>query len=204
MSAVFDLVRELIRRVSVTPDDAGCQAVIAERLARSGFAIERLRYGDVDNLWATHGDGAPVLLLLGHTDVVPSGPVDAWTSPPFEPTVREGRLYGRGAADMKSGVAVMVVALDEFVRAHLFHLLAAMKDGVDVLGYLHWSLTDNYEWGRFTPRFGLFRVDYLDDARPRDRLDAGGVDAASAYAAIVRAIRAKDSAALATALVGGA
>ena len=140
MSAVFDLVRELIRRVSVTPDDAGCQAVIAERLARSGFAIERLRYGDVDNLWATHGDGAPVLLLLGHTDVVPSGPVDAWTSPPFEPTVREGRLYGRGAADMKSGVAAMVVALDEFVRAHPRHagtaalLLTSDEEGASVDG----------------------------------------------------------------------
>ncbi|MEP6511924.1 MAG: M20/M25/M40 family metallo-hydrolase, partial [Dokdonella sp.] len=95
-SIVFDLACELIHRPSLTPDDAGCQAVIAERLARAGFSIERMRFGDVDNLWATHGSGGPVLVLLGHTDVVPSGPADAWTSPPFSPTIRDGRLYGRG------------------------------------------------------------------------------------------------------------
>lgn len=122
MSTVVDLASELIRRASVTPDDAGCQALIAERLAGAGFAIERLRYGEVDNLWATHGEGAPVLVFLGHTDVVPPGPAESWTSAPFEPTVRDGRLYGRGAADMKSGVAAMTLALDEFVRAHADHV----------------------------------------------------------------------------------
>jgi succinyl-diaminopimelate desuccinylase len=139
MSAIFDLTCELIHRASVTPDDAGCQSVIAERLARAGFAIERLRYGEVDNLWATHGSNGPLFLLLGHTDVVPSGPAEAWASPPFEPTVRfcdlpdredqeaaiHGRtllLYGRGAADMKSGVAAMVVALEAFVHAYPDHL----------------------------------------------------------------------------------
>jgi succinyl-diaminopimelate desuccinylase len=121
MSAVFELTCELIHRASVTPDDAGCQAVIAERLGRAGFTIEHLHFDSVDNLWATHGSGAPVLAFLGHTDVVPSGPADAWSSPPFEPSVRDGYLYGRGAADMKSGVAAMVVALETFVRAHPGH-----------------------------------------------------------------------------------
>jgi succinyl-diaminopimelate desuccinylase len=121
LSSVLDLTSELIRRASVTPDDAGCQALIAQRLARSGFAIEHLRYGEVDNLWATHGDGGPVLMFLGHTDVVPSGPLAAWTSPPFEPAVRGGRLYGRGAADMKSGVAAMTIALEQFVGGHPAH-----------------------------------------------------------------------------------
>ena len=93
MSDVLDLTRDLIARRSVTPDDAGCQALIAARLAAAGFAVESLRYGDVDNLWATHGQGGPVLVLLGHTDVVPSGPVEAWTSDPFAPEIRDGVLY---------------------------------------------------------------------------------------------------------------
>jgi succinyl-diaminopimelate desuccinylase len=121
MSPVLELASELIRRASVTPDDAGCQTLIAERLAKSGFAIERLHYEDVDNLWATHGEGAPVLAFLGHTDVVPPGPLDAWTSPPFEPAIRDGRLYGRGAADMKSGVAAMTIALEAFVQVNPHH-----------------------------------------------------------------------------------
>lgn len=120
-TGVFELTCELIRRTSVTPADAGCQAVLASRLAAAGFAIEQLRFGDVDNLWATHGTQGPVMVLLGHTDVVPSGPVDAWTSAPFEPSVRDGRLYGRGAADMKSGVAAMTLALEAFVSAHPDH-----------------------------------------------------------------------------------
>ena len=121
MSEIVDLTIELVRRASVTPDDKGCQAMLAERLQRSGFAIEHLRYGEVDNLWATHGSGAPVLVFLGHTDVVPSGPVEQWSSPPFEPTMRNGRLYGRGAADMKSGVAAMTLALEAFAAAHPDH-----------------------------------------------------------------------------------
>lgn len=121
MSAVFDLACALIERASVTPDDAGCQDLLASRLARAGFACERLRYGQVDNLWATHGQGGPVLVLLGHTDVVPSGPPEDWTDPPFTPTVRAGRLYGRGAADMKSSVAAMCVALERFVARHPEH-----------------------------------------------------------------------------------
>lgn len=118
---VIDLTCDLIRRVSVSPDDAGCQEALAARLAACGFRIERLAFGDVDNLWATHGDGGLVLALLGHTDVVPAGPPDAWTSPPFEPTVRDGMLYGRGAADMKGSVAAMVLALERFVAEQPDH-----------------------------------------------------------------------------------
>ncbi|WP_266169405.1 succinyl-diaminopimelate desuccinylase [Dyella subtropica] len=121
MSAVFDLTAELIRRRSVTPEDAGCQALLAERLARAGFIIEHLRYGEVDNLWATHGEGGPLLVFLGHTDVVPTGPADSWQSDPFHPVVRDGLLYGRGAADMKGSVAAMAVALEQFVTAHPNH-----------------------------------------------------------------------------------
>ncbi|MCX7513623.1 succinyl-diaminopimelate desuccinylase [Frateuria sp. STR12] len=121
MSEVLDLTRDLIARRSVTPEDAGCQALIAERLARAGFAVEHLRFGEVDNLWATHGSDGATLVFLGHTDVVPSGPADAWQSPPFEPTVRDGHLYGRGAADMKGAVAAMVLALEHFVASHPQH-----------------------------------------------------------------------------------
>ena len=121
MSDVLDLTCELVSRPSVTPDDAGCQSMLADRLARAGFACEHLRFGAVDNLWATHGSGGPVLVLLGHTDVVPPGPREAWTSDPFVPEIRDGVLYGRGAADMKSGVAAFVVAAERFVAAHPDH-----------------------------------------------------------------------------------
>lgn len=122
MSVVVDLACGLIARPSITPDDAGCQALIAGRLQAAGFGIEHLRFGEVDNLWATHGRGdGPVLVLLGHTDVVPPGPREAWASDPFVPEVRDGVLYGRGAADMKSSVAAFVVALETFVAAHPDH-----------------------------------------------------------------------------------
>jgi len=121
MSDVLELARDLIRRRSVTPEDAGCLPLIGERLERVGFHVEHLRYGEVDNLWVTHGAAGPTLAFLGHTDVVPSGPEAAWQSPPFEPTIRDGRLYGRGAADMKGSVAAMVVALEQFVAAHPEH-----------------------------------------------------------------------------------
>ncbi|MET0934529.1 MAG: succinyl-diaminopimelate desuccinylase [Luteibacter sp.] len=140
MSAVLDLTIDLIRRRSVTPDDAGCLPLIAGRLAALGFRIEHLRFGDVDNLWATHGNGGPVLAFLGHTDVVPTGPEENWASPPFEPTQRDGHLYGRGAADMKGSVAAMVVALERFVAAHPAHpgtvglLLTSDEEGVALHG----------------------------------------------------------------------
>src|SRR3970282_2661866 len=122
MSDVFDLTCELIARASVTPEDAGCQALIASRLRSAEFACEHLRFGDVDNLWATHGsDAGPTLLLLGHTDVVPPGPRAAWSSDPFVPEIRNGNLYGRGAADMKGSVAAFVVAAERFVGAHPDH-----------------------------------------------------------------------------------
>ncbi len=121
MSEVLDLTFDLIARTSVTPGDAGCQELVAARLRRAGFAIERLRFGDVDNLWATHGSGAPVLVLLGHTDVVPPGPREAWSSDPFVPEIRDGILYGRGAADMKGSVAAFAVAAGQFVAAHPDH-----------------------------------------------------------------------------------
>jgi len=112
MNPTLDLLQELIRRPSITPDDAGCQALIAARLHAAGFTIRHLRLGDTDNLWATHGSGAPLIAFAGHTDVVPPGDLAAWTSPPFAPTIRDGKLYGRGAADMKAGVAAMTVALE--------------------------------------------------------------------------------------------
>ena len=140
MSAVVDLACDLIRRRSVTPEDAGCLPMIGERLARAGFRVEHLRYGEVDNLWATHGaelvpGHGDLLVFLGHTDVVPSGPETAWSSPPFAPTIRDGCLYGRGAADMKGAVAAMVVALEQFVAACPQHagrlglLLTADEEG---------------------------------------------------------------------------
>ena len=121
MSDVVELARELIGRCSITPEDAGCQALIAARLARAGFACESMRFGDVDNLWATHGTGSPVLVLLGHTDVVPPGPREAWRSDPFVGEIRDGNLFGRGSADMKGSVAAFVVALERFVAAHPQH-----------------------------------------------------------------------------------
>jgi len=140
MSPVLELTRDLISRRSVTPQDEGCLVLIAGRLAAVGFRIEHLRFGDVDNLWATHGSDGPVLAFLGHTDVVPPGPQDAWRSPPFVPTESDGMLYGRGAADMKGSVAAMVVALERFVLAHPAHpgvvglLLTSDEEGVALHG----------------------------------------------------------------------
>ncbi len=148
MSDVIALTKELISRVSVTPDDAGCQTLIAERLARAGFRCEQIDFGSVKNLWATHGSrdatcSGPVLCFLGHTDVVPPGPREAWASDPFVPEVRDGFLYGRGAADMKSGVAAMVCALEAFVAANPKHagtvalLLTSDEEGDAIDGVRH-------------------------------------------------------------------
>ena len=120
-SAVRALVEDLVARPSVTPGDAGCQALIAGRLAASGFAAETLAEGGVTNLWLRRGAAAPLVVFAGHTDVVPPGPLAQWLSDPFAPTERDGRLYGRGTADMKSSIAAFVVAAEEFVAAHPDH-----------------------------------------------------------------------------------
>lgn len=115
------LLCDLIRCRSLTPDDAGCQSVLASRLEELGFNCESLPFGDVDNLWARRGDSGPVLCFAGHTDVVPAGSENEWQSDPFEPTVRDGFLYGRGSADMKSGLAAMIVAFESFIGEHPDH-----------------------------------------------------------------------------------
>ena len=121
MSSTLALSRALIARPSVTPDDKGCQQLLAERLEKIGFVIEPLRFGDVDNLWARRGTAAPLFAFAGHTDVVPSGPPSDWTTDPFAPVVRDGCLYGRGAADMKGSIAAMVTACERFVEKHADH-----------------------------------------------------------------------------------
>src|SRR3954468_13047334 len=108
----LELAQELIARRSITPEDGGCQELIAARLEKSGFRCEPLRFGDVTNLWARRGGAHPVVCFAGHTDVVPTGPLSEWHSDPFVPTVREGKLFGRGAADMKSSIAAFVVAAE--------------------------------------------------------------------------------------------
>ncbi len=139
-SEVVTLAIELIRRPSVTPEDGGCQTLIADRLARAGFNAEPMRFGDVDNLWLRRGNAAPLFCFAGHTDVVPPGPLDQWRFPPFEPTVHDGHLYGRGAADMKGSVAAMVVACERFVSRHPAHrgsitlLLTSDEEGAAVNG----------------------------------------------------------------------
>lgn len=120
-SDVRALAHELIQRPSVTPDDAGCQDFLTSQLAPIGFQCEALTFGQVSNLWARRGTAGPLLVFAGHTDVVPTGPLERWDSPPFTPTERDGKLYGRGAADMKSSIAAFVAAAQEFVRDHPRH-----------------------------------------------------------------------------------
>jgi succinyl-diaminopimelate desuccinylase len=121
VNETLELAKELIARRSVTPEDSGCQALIAGRLAAAGFACEDVRCGDVSNLWARRGSARPLLCFAGHTDVVPPGPLSQWLSDPFVPTIRDGRLYGRGAADMKSSIASFVTAVEAFVRERPEH-----------------------------------------------------------------------------------
>jgi succinyl-diaminopimelate desuccinylase len=120
-TATLDLARELIARRSLTPDDAGCQELLKARLSRAGFRCETLVSNGVTNLWARRGTARPAVCFAGHTDVVPTGPLHAWTSDPFAPTIRDGFLYGRGAADMKSSLAAFVVAIERFVAEHRAH-----------------------------------------------------------------------------------
>ena len=121
METTLDFAMELIRRASVTPADSGCQQLMAEKLAAAGFDIEDLQYGEVANLWARRGTEGPVLCFAGHTDVVPPGPEDGWNTDPFVPEIRDGKLFGRGAADMKAALAAMVDASCEFVAEHPDH-----------------------------------------------------------------------------------
>src|SRR5438552_8275392 len=120
-TAALSLAKELIARRSVTPEDGGCQQRLAERLGRAGFRCEPMKFGEVANRWARRGAGHPVVCFAGHTDVVPTGPLSEWHSDPFVPTVREGKLYGRGAADMKSSIAAFVVAAERFVAERPRH-----------------------------------------------------------------------------------
>ncbi len=139
-SDTLDLSLNLMRRPSVTPEDHDCQAVMAERLAKAGFQIENMRFDDVDNLWARRGTQQPVFCFAGHTDVVPTGNLDNWKSDPFAPEVRDGILYGRGAADMKTALAAMVVASERFVEKHPNHkgsiafLITSDEEGPSING----------------------------------------------------------------------
>jgi succinyl-diaminopimelate desuccinylase len=138
--AALELAKELIARRSVTPEDGGCQEVIAKRLSRAGFDCEPMKFGAVTNLWARRGTQHPVVCFAGHTDVVPSGPLSEWHSDPFVPTIRDGKLYGRGAADMKSSIAAFVVAVETFVKERPGHsgsialLLTSDEEGPAVDG----------------------------------------------------------------------
>jgi len=140
MSSTLQLTQELIARESVSPTDGGCQPLMMQRLAAAGFSVESLRFGAVDNFWAKRGSEGPVFCFAGHTDVVPSGPLDEWRSNPFEPVIRDGLLYGRGAADMKSGLAAMLTASEEFVERHPKHrgtiafLITSDEEGPSVDG----------------------------------------------------------------------
>ena len=140
MSQALELAENLIARRSVTPADEGCQQLIAQRLKAVGFSVEPLRFGNVENLWARRGAAAPVFCFAGHTDVVPTGPLEEWRSDPFVPSQRDGLLYGRGAADMKTGLAAMVTATEEFVRSHPRHrgsiafLITSDEEGPSVDG----------------------------------------------------------------------
>ncbi|MEW6689655.1 MAG: succinyl-diaminopimelate desuccinylase [Pseudomonadota bacterium] len=140
MQGALELAEELIRRRSVTPEDGGCQALLAARLERCGFRCEPMRFGEVSNLWARRGGARPLVCFAGHTDVVPAGPLAEWHSDPFVPTLRDGKLYGRGAADMKSSIAAFVVAVEAFVRERPRHtgsialLLTSDEEGPAVDG----------------------------------------------------------------------
>jgi succinyl-diaminopimelate desuccinylase len=139
-SATLKLASELIARPSITPADAGCQALLIERLGAIGFECETMVFDDVTNLWARRGQGAPLLAFAGHTDVVPTGPLDKWHSDPFTPEIRDGNLFGRGAADMKSSIAAMVTACERFVAQHAQHrgsialLITSDEEGIAING----------------------------------------------------------------------
>ena len=140
MNNTLELAKSLISQASVTPDDNGCQSIMIERLKKIGFEIHRLKFGDVDNFWATRGNSGPIFAFAGHTDVVPAGNEDAWNTSPFEPTIKGDYLYGRGAADMKGGLASMVTATENFVQDNPNHngtiafLITSDEEGVAING----------------------------------------------------------------------
>ncbi len=140
MSKTLELAKSLISQASVTPDDNGCQSIMIERLKKIGFEIRSLKFGDVDNFWATRGNSGPIFAFAGHTDVVPPGNEDAWNTMPFEPTIKNGFLFGRGAADMKGGLASMVTATESFVKENPNHkgtiafLITSDEEGVAING----------------------------------------------------------------------
>jgi len=140
MSETLKLAEALIRRASVTPEDAGCQDLLAERLSTLDFKAERLDFNDTQNIWLKRGTAKPLFVFLGHTDVVPTGPLDKWLSPPFEPTIRDGKLYGRGTADMKGGIAAFITAVERFIAKHPDHkgaialMLTSDEEGIATNG----------------------------------------------------------------------
>ena len=140
MSNTLELAKSLISKPSITPDDLGCQAIMIDRLKKIGFEIHPLKFGDVDNFWAVHGDSGPLFAFAGHTDVVPAGDENAWNTMPFEPTIKDGYLYGRGAADMKGGLASMVTATEKYIKENPNHkgriafLITSDEEGVAVNG----------------------------------------------------------------------
>jgi succinyl-diaminopimelate desuccinylase len=140
MPSTLALTCDLMSRASVSPADGGCQALMGERLRSLGFRVESMRFGNVDNFWARRGRDGPVFCFAGHTDVVPPGPLEEWHSDPFSPVIRDGILYGRGAADMKSGLAAMVTACEEFIARHADHrgslafLITSDEEGPSVDG----------------------------------------------------------------------
>ncbi len=140
MSNTLELAKSLINKPSITPDDCGCQAIMIDRLKKIGFEIYPLKFGDVENFWAVHGNSGPLFAFAGHTDVVPAGDENAWNTKPFEPTIKDGYLYGRGAADMKGGLASMVTATEKYLKENPNHngriafLITSDEEGVAVNG----------------------------------------------------------------------
>jgi succinyl-diaminopimelate desuccinylase len=157
MSDTLALAKELISRPSVTPNDSGCQKILAQRLQTLGFNIESLRFGEVDNLWARRGNEGPLFVFAGHTDVVPTGPESDWRHAPFSPTEENGMLYGRGAADMKGSLAAMITATERFLAQHADHhgsiayLITSDEEGVAIDGtvkVVEWlqARNENIDW----------------------------------------------------------
>ena len=158
-SPTVELAMQLITQPSVTPTDAGCQAIMIARLKSRGLKIENLRFDDVHNFWAVHGDSGPIFCFAGHTDVVPTGPLENWSHPPFTPTIVDGQLYGRGAADMKGSLAAMVVAAEQFVtdlpdhKGRLAFLITSDEEGIAVNGTV--KVVDWLQQQEITPQWCL-------------------------------------------------